>query len=477
MPLLYCRHLDRRIDWKVTVPDSDFTIGCSESATVPVPDATLSPREVSISKKGERYLLQDLAERGQVLLAGAVTRTGLLKDGDRFRVGRIAFLFIENPKVDSGQVELYRDATPTFDVLDGPVPAPPVRRPEPRIPNEVEIPRGVWVGVLILAIFTGMCLGVLFTGGGGSSSSTSAKGAAPEPVTGKREDRPAEPAGGKAIDEAIARVKSEKPAPAPASPERMRLADAPNGAPDRQPPRSLEARKESAGPSPSLALTLDVSKDPAVSRIALFRLFLDLAGRPPTRLEEKELLPLDHDGRWRRIVESAAREGTLPDMTAPVEAQFFLFIGRKPELEESQEIARLATTERPALYWIAAMDEYRRLDRRRPRPPFARARSFIVDLLDRPPSSPDEVEAVRKALAAPGSILETARTLVHSSRGAQSSSAGAGDLEAEVCRFLLRPLDAGERSKLEAALAGQDAASRRPWLLLALATHEDYEKY
>ena len=488
MPVLLCRHLDRRIDWKVVVDDPDFTVGCSESATVPVPDETLAPREARITRKGERYLLQDLAEKGRVVLGGAVTRTGLLKDGDRFRIGRISILFLEHPKSTAGQVDLLREIAPSFDLLESAASAPVVKRNEPLLPDEPEIPRGVWAGVLILAVFSGLSLGILVWGPprdtrAASETVTKDNGASETPGGASKTN-------GLSIDSAIAKAKEQA--------ARLKLSDSPNGqaatplSATEEPNRnaasgsaSVSTPGASATPQPTVAkispparFTLTPILEPRGSRLALFRLFIDVAGRPPTRGEEAELLPLDHEGRWKRISDAAVRDGTSVDPKLSVEAQFFNLIGRRPSTVEAQEITDAVTQERRAAFWITALEEYRRPDRRRPRSAAVRARSLIVDLLDRPPGNEKETETVRAALPESGSALEAARTLVHSARGHQASGPDAGgDWESEVFRFLLRDPTPAERKEVASTWERLDPAQRRSSLFLALASHEDYAKY
>lgn len=453
MPVLFCRHLDRRTEWKVVVDDSDFTIGFSESATIPLPDETLAPREVRITRKGERYLLQDLAEKGRVILGGTVTRTGLLKDGDCFRLGRVSVLFHDQDQRTGGQVEVFRDPPPSFDLLESASQSSVVKRSEPLTPDDPEIPRGVWAAVLVLAVFSGLSLGILLWGPPRDTT------AAVERATTSMEAPGTLPKSG---EQAIARVKEEARSPV-------------SSLPNRRTP-TTEPAVPKASPPPQFAL--EPILEPAAGRLSLFRLFIDLAGRPPTRAEERELLSLNHEAKWQEALDTGRREGTLPQLTTPLEAQFLDFIGRQPSGVEVQEITGAVTQERPAAFWITALPEYRRVDHRRQRSDSVRARSLIVDFLDRAPSSEKEAETVRAALPQEGTAMEVARALVYSASGRQKALAERETTwEAEAFRFLLREPTSAERTELGAAWERLDPAERRIWLLLALATHEDYGKY
>ncbi len=448
MPLLLCRHLDKRTQWAVAVAEDDFTIGCSEAATIPVPDPGLAAKEVLISRKGERYLLQDVAEKGRVLLGGTVTRAGLLKDGDRFRAGRISILFFENIRTGSGQVELYRDDPPGTDEdflgLDGSIAGPAqVLAGSPGARGD--IPGSVRIGVLAVLLAAGFALGAIAIRGARAEKSSLVPRQA-RPVEEKRSAT--KPLAAKPLADALKQLTETLGRPAP-------------------PP-----------PSPPGKYALGILPDATASTVALFRLFLDLAGRPPLRTEERELLPRDHEARWREVLEIARREATCADLGLPVEAQFDAWLGRKPSADEVREVNGLLEPARPAAFWIAALEEYRRADRRRPRSPLVRARSFIVDIVDRPPSSAAEVEAVRAALEAPGGVLEAARTLVHAPEARLAPADGPeGWWEEERFRFLLRAPVERERQEISRVLSGLEPMERRRWLHIALASLEEYGSY
>jgi len=167
MPLLLCGHIDKRTQWTVVVDHESFTVGCSGAATVPVPDASLASQEVLIRRQADRYVLRDLAEKGRVSLREAVTREGVLKSGDRIRIGRILMLFYENAHRDHGQVDLYRDDPPGGTSRDSPFLFEGYRKgpPEPEAPRKpLLIPTAVWGVVLGSALAAGVLVGILARG-------------------------------------------------------------------------------------------------------------------------------------------------------------------------------------------------------------------------------------------------------------------------------------------------------------------------
>jgi hypothetical protein len=197
MPVLLLRHLDKRTQWKAVTGDS-FTLGFSETATVPVPDDGLAAREVKVTKTGDRYLLRDLAEKDRVLLNGVVAREGLLKDGDQLEIGRIAVLFLDDapapgeirffPGEQDGDLEGDR-----WDLLEAAASAPR------SLPDEPTGHKPSWRGVPLACLLGTFVAGVAFGVLGLRSPTT--RGPAPRPPPAEptfvepNERREGEPAG------------------------------------------------------------------------------------------------------------------------------------------------------------------------------------------------------------------------------------------------------------------------------------------
>jgi hypothetical protein len=471
MPLLLCRHLDRRLAWRVEVPGDKLTLGCSPRATVPLPDGSLSQREASIERHGDRFLLRDLADQGRVKLGGTVTREALLRDGDRLGIGRVAITFFERDRGPGGEVQLFREAPPE-SAMQPAVVAPrssPAEREAQAPPAEPPVmSRGAWLGILVLCLVAGFAAGSMLTRRAGEADDgattppplsplPAAPAPAAAPASSQRPDR--------GLDTAVRELKEEL------EPEAAKLEPETKPEPTASPPPAVQQ-------GPPAKFELGSIPDADAWRLHLFRLFLDIAGRPPTRTEERELLGQPHTERWRRAVQAAPPEQRSGLAGAP-EAERERLLGRQGTLEEASELLALVTADRPAAFWLTSLAEYRDPARRRPRSPALRTRSLIVDLLDRPPASAREMDAVAAALASPGGLAEAARTLACSPQG-QLAPAVDGDSrwwEAEVFRFRLRSPAAAERTALEQALAGIDASQRRRWLLLALASLDDYGSY
>ncbi|MBI4606589.1 MAG: FHA domain-containing protein [Planctomycetes bacterium] len=516
MPLLLCRHIDRRTEWKVVVSGDDFTLGCSAEATVPIPDPGLASKEVLFQRRGDRYLLRDLAEKNRVLLGDAITREALVRNGDRIRVGRVALVFFESEGGTAGQVDLYREEVPA-EAGPEPLVAEPPPEPELEEPGgEPRIPRAAWIGILALALAAGFILGaLLLPGRPRETAEAPPRGAAAAGQAVVTTGAPAlAPAAGAASPRGPASAPlGTAPAPVPPSPPSPLSPPAPPGPKAAQPARpgpspvfapplaappaaeprplaealrdlkaELKPRTEERGPPlpPPGKYALGVLQDPTASRVALHRLFLDLAGRPPTRAEARELLPLAHEQRWRRVDEAAARERKGPPPAPPAAAELERLLGRKPSSEDVEEVEGLATRERPAAFWITALEEYRSPGHRRPRLGLLLARSLIVDLLDRPPASAAEVDLVVAALEAATAVDAVARVLALSpeSRLPRDESAGPPPWwEEEAHRFLLRAPTAKEREDVPRILARLKKGARRRWLTLALAGLPEYKTY
>src|SRR6185503_19101735 len=158
-------------------------------------------------------------------------------------------------------------------------------------------------------------------------------------------------------------------------------------------------------------------------------------------------------------------------------ALFRTFLGREPSILEEVALRAVARGDfgprgkalkaDPGLL-LTASSEYRSADRRRPRTAGQSARSLIVDLLDRPPESEDEVREVEKALAA-DSGSAAARVLAFSEQATTALPElppdGSGDpdparrawIEEECRRFLGRtPADGGVRALLAEFRAGRE---------------------
>jgi hypothetical protein len=517
MPVLYCRHLDKRTQWKVATGDS-FTIGFSSAASVPIPDRNLAPREVGVSRSGDRYVLRDLAERGRVLLNGLATREGLLEDGDRVQVGRISILFLDDARVGGGEVDLYpRETGPDADArrwelleAEGDH-APPVVRS-----HAVEQRRSTFILCVAISLIVGLAIGVVVIRPprapsrppqtGGTTAESTPKNASPGSA-GPVKRIAAGGAGSPAVDE---RPSAKDPAP-PSHPTAPPDGDAAGGArpeekgartldeirrltgegdepagtpaPETGEPAKTSARTEPAAadaaspsaPAPAIVRREAISAAEAASRFALFRLFLDIARRPPTRQEERTMLRLPHEERFRRVMETARREGS-PEPPLSIEPIFQLWIGRPPSPQEVREIAAASSPERPPALTISSRPDYASPERRRPRSMRQQARSLIVDLLDRPPSSEAEVALVESALRQPRTLDELARTLVHSPESRLGEDP-ADSWESEFFRFFLRAPGPAERREIERAIEGLPAKAAARYLALALVSFPEYRSY
>jgi hypothetical protein len=156
-------------------------------------------------------------------------------------------------------------------------------------------------------------------------------------------------------------------------------------------------------------------------------------------------------------------------------------LGRAAEEREVQDLIDRVEQGKPAAFWIASTSEYARADRRRVRTTGQRAASLLVDLMERPPASPTEVEVVAASLAVAGQEAAAVRALVHSPKSLLSSLEADEGAPAwwkeELFRFLLRAPNAGETEEIPRILQGLPKAERRKWFLMALASLPEYREY
>jgi len=458
MPTFLCRHLDKRTEWRFEAGDA-AVLGFSENATVPLPDPGLHPRELRVTRSGDRYHLRDLAEKDRVLVNGVITREAVLKHGDRIIVGRIAMLF-EDAERSRGEVDLFRVSEEGGEDLWEVLAAEAEKLPRPRPPGGIE--QAQWkrycFELCIISLFFGIAFGFLYRV---PRSHRPAHRSAPLPTATAPEAGPGGPTeetktdGGDTLRklEEMLKVSRGETAPAPTAEE---------AAPSIEPATPYAG----SGASP---FDLDRALEPAASRRLLFKIFLDVAGRPPTRAEERDVFPLPHRDRFRLASGAASSEGrALPG------SPFLEWMGREPSSAEEKDLAGRATAELPAALWVTAHEEY--LARVRERAPGQRAASFVVDLLDRPLASPAELDILRSALAEPGQETHVARVLAHSPDN-RLAAAGDRSWELDFFRFFLREPLPEERSSISAALDSTAEPLRRKALLAALAAHPAYRRY
>ncbi|MBN1442074.1 MAG: FHA domain-containing protein [Planctomycetes bacterium] len=221
--------------------------------------------------------------------------------------------------------------------------------------------------------------------------------------------------------------------------------------------------------------------DPESSRRALYRLCLDLLGRPPVRDELRRWLPLPHEERWRQVSQ-AARDGEaggrdpLPTGAAEVFERIF---GRAPlpgEVERLVAVAAVRGVEPGQAIASSQLYASSRLVRARGRNRWAR--SLWVDVLDRIPDEKN-VETLLGALEQTGDERELVRVLVYSAHakvGPQDADLALAEWIRETfARFLLRfPTQAEERQALE-----EIQRSPEGWrdVVQSLALRPDYSQY
>jgi hypothetical protein len=247
-----------------------------------------------------------------------------------------------------------------------------------------------------------------------------------------------------------------------------------------EPPAETEAEKVAA------AYLADLRRpyaDSAESRRVLFRLSLDLLGRPPIRAEAREWLPLSHAERWPKVIAL----GTRPIRDLP--SAFQRLLGRPPGEVERRALApgllarACGSDPVPDLgLLLTASAEYRSPSMERKRTVRQRAGSLIVDLLDRAPRE-GEAPDVESALDEYPGGARIARVLAWTPEAtaalpalpAGEAAATRDFLREEFQRFLSRaPSEAEETSLLKELARGQEGAR---WMRIALAGSAAYRSY
>src|SRR5262245_38073984 len=478
MPLLIITCDESNLSRQCLIEVDRFTIGRSRDSSVSIPHRSVSKTHLELEKTPAGYSFRDLESKNGTFLNEERRQNGVLRDGDVIRVGKVRITFKEPPAAKPPAAPVC-SPRPSIPAPPPAIAAPPAAS-GPAMPGGEAFARpragGRWrralisLGIGVLGIGLGLLAGQV-----GSLLGPDAPGA--------RRGETSGPAGGPAISPEGIRTDAAAPAPGPvaASSSRAEGTSAAEASPAEAVPEAKPMIEDSAAPAPippvgpgggaariAASWYSDLERpysDPGESSRVLFRLFLDVLGRPPTRGEAVDPLPLGHAGGWSRLREYQP----APSGDKGSRALFKTFLGREPSIIE--EVA-LRAVERgdsfppgkgiqpdPRLL-LTASNEYRSADRRRPRSSAQRARSLIVDLLDRPPESEDEVREVEKALAEdPGAAA--ARVLAFSEQATAAlpelpldGTGGADSARrawiAEECRrFLGRtPADAGVRALL-----------------------------
>ena len=348
-----------------------------QGASVPVPDPTLAAREVLIFRQGDRYRVRDLAEKGRVLLNGAVTRESVLRDADCVQLGRVLLRFYEDTPGRAGQIVLYPEGG------NGSSHAA-VRSAPPGVPGEVEarsaaparggrkIPPLV---VLAAILFVGVLLGyyggrkpaapdggletVLRSRDATANDGGQAPSAGPTDVPRRPEPSPVE----------------EPPEADPLEKLRKQLETAPSAAPapaTAQAPTLAPAVAPAQGPTQGPAQ----APDPWARKRAFHRLFLDVAGRPPTREEAGALAGKEPKAWWEAALAGAPAKPAWSEV--PEEAVRAL-LGREPSADEVRAIRDSGL---PPAVALAARDEYGRAERTRLRSPICKRFLYLLPRMD-----------------------------------------------------------------------------------------------
>lgn len=435
---------------RLLLDDRRITIGRSPSAGIPLADRSVSKFHVEIERSSRGYTFRDLGSSNGTLLNGQERRSGKLRTGDVLQVGLVRITVNLDPVVLEEELPAAVPPVPETSP-EAPEEREPATAPDP----EVEEPASSRQSTILLVVslstaFVGIALGLGLVmllhsspGTGESSETTSLS-----PSTGPTGTDGADPDAGSA-DLATLEPGTEPGTPAaevvptPVSPlEFPGLASDPLGPyPDR--PTALRT---------------------------IYRLSLDLLGRPPTREEIASLGSPTHLEVWesvrQRMTESPPEQLGLTQI-------FSRLLARRPEPDELDHLRGWSFEAMRELgCYLSATSEYRAPSFRRPRDLGQLARSLLVDLTGELPPSPGVARDVERALLESPGLEEVARILALGPDSLEIPPSGPED---EVFRFLGRLPDAGRLRRLEEELDGEPTSWA--WLRLALVSTPDYRSY
>ncbi len=511
MPLLIVTSNELKLSQRFLIREDRFTIGRTNSSAVPIQDKSVSKVHVAIARTPQGYFFQDLLSRNGTFLNEKRCDSGCLQHGDVLRLGRIRVTFLEEEPVEpekegAPEEKAYRSK--------GPPPreqATAVNSPTPSISElfrkDLELLHLSRRRKRIIA--AALCIGALGIGLGflaghidlfsrGGSEKTSAESSR----IASGDDIP----------------------PIPQEEIEVRLMVPNRLEPEEKIPGENAQENEIQRIAKDFAEGLNrVYESDEESMRVLFRLFLDILERSPTRSEVQEIIPLNHGERWQRIqaLSTPSRSSSMSEeasslqeesgnSTGGISGAFQRFLGRRPTQLERRALAELMEKDFPprgnlekpegeSSYFgrfLTASAEYWRPTFRRKKTIHQQACSLIVDLLDRTPSSLEEVREVEDALLERNREAGVARILAHSKEATRSLPDFSGNgtspemeggrksenkqdllawVRSEFFRFLLRFPSEGELGKLVEELDGNPESSR--WFRLALSLLPEYRSY
>jgi hypothetical protein len=473
---------------RIAIDKDEILVGRQPDAELYLADTGVSKRHLVIRRTADGYAFEDLGSQNGTFINDVRQSSGPLRHRDAIRVGRMRLTVLFE---GAGELPIPGRAAPpatapAADAAASPPPAPGIGAPPapatallpssaPAAPAASAAPATdrrrraalaifFWPALILLGFGVGLSIaslnrrdGVETAGGGGSS---------------------------------VAPVAAE---PSPAAPGSSAPDISPRAAPAlaRDSPSSAAAAGVDVAPRPErfpglAADPLGAYATREESDRVLYRLYLDLLERTPTRAEFHAARDSTHRQRWDLLRAAAGASAQAAGTPAEV---FLLFLGREPNAEERSHLDGMPHEALAELgLWVTATREYRAASHRRERSLRQLSRSLLVDLQDRPPGAGDagdpraerrEIAAIEDAILVLPDLGEAARCLIAAAAPETLTDASLDDAvrraAEEVFRFLGRIPEAPALAEIAAAV--QRHPQGLGWLRQALALSEEYWRY
>jgi hypothetical protein len=486
LPDFLLEHLETKTTKRLTVDEDRILIGRNPAAEIALSDSGVSKNHVVIERHGDGYTFRDLGSSNGTRHNNDECSSGTLRPGDQLRIGRVRITVLfdgpndsstETPETSATQQtpetspSAVEEAVPVASVVPDAVTAADALPTEDGAVDDVlRAPKAlcrrstlvlsIFIGTFLVGIGAGTAIGFLMRDKD-PISETDGSDSPPRPGIAS----PALPSTGTSMDSR-----------APVTPDAgldatVAIAHS----------HALQVLNREL---PALQRNKDaLYSDHEESERTLFRMYLDLLRRPPTRDEARRDLTRGHLDRWETLT-TLQTTHSLESLTT--DEVFQIFLGRAASETEKLEILKWPAQDLPLLgSLLTATREYRAPSHRRERDPHQLARSLYVDLRDEAEPSEDDLRRVETILtdSTPSTARSTiARLLASSSllRDPRKEHDTTTEslvrwIQSETRRFLQRPASSDELKPLLGRMKAPGVDLR--WYRMAMAASKNYGSY